>query len=312
MEGLQRCFLKELSVIAVPTNCNQLNSGAAECAAPQICSIHLPVLQHGSMQHSPHCKELLPCMPIWVPLAFLSSADFPVLWPGIFKPRQVINEFHSDSLQALLIMWPKAMKKAIGELSTSQVWHQHFGLGRAAVKELQGFLKQVGTGDYKELSPSINASTFVYVCSSRSKEHLPKWEPNVSGAYISGWTRLWALDWAVGVPARSRELDQMALKGPFQPKWFCDSKWLCLWPRRHCLAAALRLQSSSRVASNLLVLLVLVESHWSLHLPEAQCYWEQPAVLSLLCTTTGRGGCVCHYNEQQCGKLGRGCSVLNW
>jgi len=34
---------------------------------------------------------------------------------------------------------------------------------------------------------------------------------------------LWAPDGAVGVPVHCRELDQMALKGPFQLKQFCDS-----------------------------------------------------------------------------------------
>lgn len=35
----------------------------------------------------------------------LCSADFPVFWPGIFKPRQLVNDFHSSCLQAILIMF---------------------------------------------------------------------------------------------------------------------------------------------------------------------------------------------------------------
>ena len=38
---------------------------------------------------------------------------------------------------------------------------------------------------------------------------------------------LWAPDGAVGVPVHCRGADQMAFKGPFQLKQFCDPMKLC-------------------------------------------------------------------------------------
>lgn len=134
------CFLRVISTIALPTNAVQVvDSGGAACAlAP--CTDRAPVLLTCTSRSAHNilhlCKETAPTH------SSLLSLHIPFhsrLWPGIFKPRQLINEFHSGCLRAILITRPKAVKKAVGELSVSQVWHHHFGLGKATVKESNAF-----------------------------------------------------------------------------------------------------------------------------------------------------------------------------
>ena len=64
----------------------------------------------------------------------------------------------------------------------------------------------------------------------KKKPMCPKrwWMPHPWRHPWSAWMELWA---PVGIPVHYRELEQMAFKGPFQLKPFCDSKF----PLNQCL-----------------------------------------------------------------------------
>lgn len=99
------CFLIELSIIALPMNSIQLLNSGVTCLRVVMRPRHLcySPAQHAVVHGS--ARKLFSHMLTVFLYTLVCSADFPVFWPGIFKPRQLINDFHSGCLQAILIMF---------------------------------------------------------------------------------------------------------------------------------------------------------------------------------------------------------------
>lgn len=171
------CFLKELSIIALPADPIEL---LIEAPVPFTCASCVP-----STRSSPPLRKGA------APTHFhtLRTAGFSVFWPGILQPRQLINDFHSGCLRAVLIIlvaqsneescwWPKCKPGLAPTAWTGKSEYQ-----RAAVLSKISWKWMLrGSCHHQLMQPAFQISTCVCVCvhSFRGKEHLPRWKPDVS------------------------------------------------------------------------------------------------------------------------------------